>query len=33
MLNWYENTEIHEEDYEELMELIEFLAINPTEGF
>lgn len=33
MMNWYENAEIHEEDYEELMELIEFLATNPMEGF
>ena len=33
MANWYENAENHEEDCEELMELIEFLATNNTEGF
>lgn len=33
MMNWYENAENHEEDYEELMELIEFFATNGTEGF
>lgn len=30
MMNWYENAENHEENYEELMDLLEFLAVEGT---
>lgn len=29
MLNWYENAEIHDEDYEEMTELLALLAEDP----
>lgn len=32
MLNWYENPEIHAEDYEELMELMRETAEEEEEG-
>ena len=32
MLNWYENPEIHAEDYEEFMELLALLAEEEEEG-
>ena len=33
MENWIWNAENHEEDYEELMELLELLATEPAEGY
>lgn len=32
MMNWYENAEIHEEDYEEMAELLATLAEDGPEG-
>lgn len=32
MMNWYENPEIHAEDYEELMELLAALGEEEEEG-
>lgn len=32
MMNWYENPEIHTEDYEELMELLATLGEEEEEG-
>lgn len=32
MMNWYENPEIHAEDYEELMELLATLGEEEEEG-
>jgi hypothetical protein len=32
MLNWYENPEIHAEDYEEMLELLAALAEEEPEG-
>jgi hypothetical protein len=32
MMNWYMNAENHEEDYEELMELLKDLAEEDEEG-
>ena len=32
MADWYMNPEIHDEDYEELMEVLELLARESAEG-
>ena len=32
MLNWYENPELHDEDYEEMMDLLASLAEDGAEG-
>ena len=32
MMNWYENPEIHAEDYEEMKELLASLAEEDAEG-
>ena len=32
MMNWYENPELHDEDYEELTELLASLAEEDAEG-
>lgn len=32
MMNWYENPEIHADDYEELQELLKELAEEDAEG-
>lgn len=32
MTNWYMNAENHEEDYEEMLDLLEWLATANTEG-
>jgi len=32
MTNWYMNAENHEEDYEEMLDLLEWLATADTEG-
>ena len=32
MMNWYENPEIHDEDYEEMTELLALLAEEDPEG-
>ena len=32
MMNWYENPEIHDEDYEEMAELLALLAEEDPEG-
>lgn len=32
MMNWYENPELHDEDYEEMTELLAALAEEDAEG-
>ncbi len=32
MMNWYENPELHDEDYEEMTELLTALAEEDAEG-
>ena len=32
MMNWYENPEIHDEDYEEMVELLALLAEEDPEA-